>query len=149
MRRCLVAAVLLASFHSYADPMRIFPLDIFNNDSEMRGPSAKNDLRWTVFVGGCSGSMLSTKYMLTARHCGVAVGQSFTSGGCMELGCRNDLKAVRIVESSSTYDSTIVEVQWARVDSRWRQRYSPRIQTSADELTLGRDSQATALFTVG
>ena len=150
--RILWVATLIAAPCALAKPMNVFPTDIFNNDSTMRVPAPKNDLRWTVSLGGCSGSMLSPKYLLTAYHCNPNVGDSYTSGACLELGCSRDLKVVRIVErypTGSSYDATIVEVTWNRADSRWRQRYTPRIQMEADELTFGRDGEASALFTVG
>lgn len=132
-----------------AGPLDIVPLDIFRNDSQTRVAAAKNDIRWTVNVGGCSGSMLSTKYMLTANHCGPRAGATYTSGGCLELGCSGDLKAVKVAESNSTFDYSIVEVTWSRTDTRWRQRYTPKVQTREDEVVLGKDGQATQLFTVG
>jgi hypothetical protein len=65
------------------------------------------------------------------------------------LGCRNDLTVVAVKEAWANFDSDIVEISWKREDSRWRQRYSPKIQTKESEITLGRDGTATELFTVG
>ncbi len=139
---CVVSSAL-------AGPLNFVPFDIFRNDSQTRVSAAKNDIRWTVRMGGCTGSMLSTKYLLTANHCSPRVGATYTSGGCLELGCTGDLKVVRIAERNSNFDYNIVEMAWSRVDSRWRQRYTPKVQTREDEVMVGKDGQATPLFTVG
>ncbi len=146
-----VLAFCLSSYTSAFSPLpeTLVPFDIFDNDASTRKEAVAEDLRWTVNVSGCSGSMLSPTYVLSAHHCGMRKGQKLTSGGCLLLGCKDDLTVVRIVEQYSDFDSDIAEVTWSRKDSRWKQRYSPRVQTSADELTLGKDSTATKLFTVG
>lgn len=149
MKRLACLGVWCVVSSALAGPLNFVPLDIFRNDNQTRITAAKNDVRWTVNVGGCSGSMLSTKYLLTANHCSPRAGAIYTSGGCLELGCKSDLKAVRVAESSADFDYSIVEVTWDRVDSRWRQRYPPKIQTRADEVMIGKDGQATELFTVG
>jgi hypothetical protein len=128
---------------------KVFPTDIFNNDSSTRRPAKTEELKWTVNVGGCTGHMLSTKYLLTANHCGPSAGSKYTSGGCMVLGCKSDLQAVKVVESNADLDYSIVEVKWLRTDSAWKQRYTPQIQISASEVTTGRDGVATKIFTVG
>ncbi len=127
----------------------LFPTNIFNNDALMRTVATGEELRWTVSLGGCSGSMLSPKYLLTANHCSPRVGSRYTSGACLEMGCRQDLEVVRVVERNATFDSAIVEVVWSRSDTRWRQRYTPRVQRTDSELEFGRDAAATELFTVG
>lgn len=147
-----IALLVLWCAMSAAQPspfIRILPTDIFSNDARTRTVATSHQLRWTVSMNGCSASMLSPRYLLTAHHCSPRVGAIYTSGGCLDLGCKNDLRVTRIAEQNSGFDSDIVEVEWLRTDSRWRQRYAPRVQVKDTELQLGRDSEATELFTVG
>ncbi len=137
------------SYAQVAPLIRILPTDIFNNDSRTRKQASSDQIRWTVSLNGCTGSMLSPRYVLTAHHCTPRVGDRYTSGGCLDLGCQGDLQVIKVAEQNSTFDSDIVEVKWNRTDSRWRQRYTPRVQTDDSELQLGKDGQATELFTVG
>jgi V8-like Glu-specific endopeptidase len=65
------------------------------------------------------------------------------------MGCKGDLKVTRVTERFTNFDSDIVEVQWNRLDSRWRQRYTPRVQTQDSDIVLGKDGTGTQLFTVG
>ena len=149
MKRLLAFGLLCTAQCVFAGAFAIFPLDIFRNDRETRRVPDGVDIRWTVRLGGCTGSMLSPRYMLSAAHCGVAVGDRTTSGGCLALGCTRDLTVTRIVEHSEIFDSVIAEVSWSRIDSRWKQRYTPRVQITENQIELGRDDQATRLFTVG
>jgi V8-like Glu-specific endopeptidase len=145
---CLLAFAL-ACQPVFAQSLRIFPLNIFKNDSLMRKPASSDEILWTVTMGGCTASMLSPKYLLTANHCTPRVGDTYTSGACLALSCRNDLKVVRVTERYANFDTALVEVSWNRTDSRTKQRYTPKVQTRDSELTYGRDGQASELFTVG
>lgn len=146
MKLVLVLLVTVAPLFAEKFP---FARDIYSNDAEMRQKATSDELRWTVYLGGCTGSMLTARYLLTAAHCSPRVGKVLTSGACLDLGCERDLVITKIVESYSDLDSTLVEVAWKRTDSKWHQRYSPKIQISDDELTFGPDGTATELFTVG
>jgi hypothetical protein len=157
-KRAMALLCLLSTIYIPASAMargvqpasfKVFPTDIFNNDSTTRRPAKTEELKWTVNVGGCSGHMLSTKYLLTANHCSPSAGSKYTSGGCMVLGCKGDLQAVKVVESNAALDYSIVEVKWLRTDSAWKQRYTPQIQIGASEVTTGRDGVQTKIFTVG
>ena len=150
MQRFALSGVLyMVCSVSFGQGFRILPLDIFNNDAQTRQEATGNDLRWTVNMGGCTGSMLSPRYILSAHHCTMSKGATYTSGGCLYLGCKGDLKVISVTEKYAGFDGDIAEVAWSRVDSRWAQRYAPRVQTTAAEITLGRDGSATKLFTVG
>jgi hypothetical protein len=146
---CLFAAAP-GFANSLAIPLKIFPTNIFNNDSVTRRVANAEELRWTVNVGGCSGSMLSTRYLITANHCSPRADSKYTSGGCMVLNCKSDMQAVRVVESFADLDVSIVEVKWLRADTAWKQRYTPQIQMKSEEVTTGRDGGSTTkIFTVG
>lgn len=123
--------------------------DIFQNDRETRHPATKDEIAWTVNVSGCSGSLVTPAMLLTANHCSPRAGAAYTSGGCLVLGCSRDLKATRVVECDEGLDYCLVEVKAARTDAMALQRFTPQVLTDPSQLQLGRDSEATALFTVG
>ncbi len=127
------------------------PLDIYKNDAQTRLAATPDQMLWTVDVAGCTGSMLTPRYLLTAEHCNSLTkpGKTFTSGACLTLGCKDDIKVVSVAENNDDFDYQILEVTWNRTDSRALQRYAPKVQTRAAEVTLGKDGQATELFTVG
>lgn len=124
-------------------------VDIFRNDAETRKAATTEALRWTVEMGGCTGSMLTPEYMLTANHCSPSVGSSYTSGGCKILGCRSDIRVAARQECSSAFDYCVLRVEWPNAEAKRMQRFPPSVQTLPEQLVFGRDGKATKLFTVG
>lgn len=122
--------------------------DVFEPD--LRRDAEIPEMRWTVNVGGCSGSMLTPSHVLTANHCSPQVGARYTSGGCYALGdCKNDLVVTKRTECNSTLDYCIVEVKGSNAAAIEAQRYPPKIVTDMNEVKFGKDADATSLFTVG
>jgi hypothetical protein len=123
--------------------------DIFNNDAQTRHAATKAEVAWTVNVSGCSGSMVRPDVVLTANHCEPRSGSTYTSGGCLAVGCRGDLRATRVLECDDTLDYCFVEVKAAREDAMDAQRFIPLVLTEESQLKVGRDGEGAALFTVG
>jgi hypothetical protein len=123
--------------------------DIYTNDSSTRTVATAEQLMWTVKKSNCSGSALNAQYILTAAHCETRVNEYFTSGAALAAGGRNDLQVVRLAEVNRNLDYAIAEVKWVKGAPHPDQRYSPKILMSRDALTLGKDGEATQLFTVG
>lgn len=123
--------------------------DIFSNDVKTRRRATADEMRWTVFMHGCTGSLLSNKYMLTANHCNPSAGARYTSGSNVAAGKGDDIEVVRVAENSSSLDYLIVEIKWLSGEPTPGQKYSPRVSTKASDLTIGRDGIGTRLITVG
>lgn len=123
--------------------------DIYTNDAETRRDATTEESSWTISLGGCSGSAISAKYILTANHCRPAAGASYKSGAAIAAGKPADIKAVRVAERNSNLDYSIVEIRWVSGSPTPGQKYSPKISTSADDLAMGTDAVATKLETVG
>jgi hypothetical protein len=124
-------------------------MDIYRNDNETRRPATAEQVLWTVRLTGCTGSMLDDKHLLTAAHCSPSAGSVWTSGACLATGCTRDLRAVRRLESNTSLDYAIMEVEWTRPESKRTQKYPPMVQTKDDQITFGRDGAGTEIFTVG
>ncbi|MCX6123987.1 MAG: trypsin-like peptidase domain-containing protein, partial [Proteobacteria bacterium] len=125
--------------------------DIYRNDAAMRKPSTKEEIKWTVSLDGCTGSMLSETKLLTANHCAPRAGAEYTSGAALAAGESTDLKAVKVVESSKSLDYSIVEVTWVKPLRKLEQRYTPAIQTTPEQVTVGLDTNplTSNLITIG
>lgn len=125
--------------------------DIYRNDALTRRTATSLEAAWTVSLGGCTGSMLSETRLLTANHCQPRAGANYTSGAALAAGKRLDLKAVRVLEASSKYDYSIVEVSWTNDSYKLVQRYTPFIQTKDSDIKTGLDSNAetSRLITIG
>jgi hypothetical protein len=123
--------------------------DIYTNDRETRRDATAEETAWTISLGGCSGSAINAKYILTANHCSPAAGNSYKSGPAVAGRKPADIRVVRVAERSSSLDYSIVEIRWLSGSPTPGQKYSPKISTSADDLVMGTDSVATKLETVG
>ncbi len=105
--------------------------DIYTNDAETRRDATAEETAWTISLGGCSGSAISAKYILTANHCSPAAGASYKSGPAVAGGKPSDIKAVRVAERNSSLDYAIVEIRWVSGSPTAGQKYSPKISTVA------------------
>jgi hypothetical protein len=123
--------------------------DIYTNDAETRRDATAEESAWTISLGGCSGSAISAKYILTANHCSPAAGASYKSGPAVAERKPADIRVVRVAERSSSLDYAIVEIRWVSGSPTPGQKYSPKISISADDLVMGLDNVATKIETVG
>lgn len=150
MKHVLLLLAYSASVYAFEVNLNFTPYDIFTNDSSTRRIPNKEELKWTVkHSKGCTASMLSKKYLITANHCTPKAGDAYTSGACLAVKCTNDITAVRVVENYPDLDVSIVEIKWLRNDTMRAQRYSPQIQTKASEVTTGKGTTGSKIFTVG
>jgi V8-like Glu-specific endopeptidase len=125
--------------------------DIFREDenSNRRRQANTDDLLWTIKMNGCTGSLLSPDYMLTANHCGPRAGERYTSGSALKNGGRSDITVEQVVESSQRLDFAILKIRWNGTRPA-DQRFPPKIATSPSDLSMGRGSnQGDELFAVG
>jgi hypothetical protein len=150
-RFTLICVGLLSATLAPVALSQMGPSSIYKNDRTTRTAANAEQTAWTAHLTPlrCTGSLLNEKYLLTANHCNPKSGDLYTSGACLELGCREDLEAVDIAETDIDLDYTIVEIKWKRSDSRSKQRYAAKVLTDPAQLILGKDGQATQLFTVG
>jgi hypothetical protein len=123
--------------------------DIYTNDSETRRDATAGETAWTISLGGCSGSAINKKYILTANHCTPEAGDSYKSGPAVAGKKDADIIAVEVAEASASLDYAIVEVRWVSGSPTPGQKYTPKISTAEDDLVLGTDDVATKLETVG
>ena len=123
--------------------------DIYKNDVQTRHKATPEERAWVVNVGGCSGSMLNAKLLLTANHCQPQVGARYTTGAASNVGRSQDLVVERVAEANSQIDFSIVEVKWQSGAPTPGQKYTPFISTKASDLVFGRDGVGSKLFTVG
>jgi hypothetical protein len=123
--------------------------DIYTNDSETRRDATAEETAWTISLGGCSGSAISAKYILTANHCSPAAGKTYKSGPAVAARQAADIRVVRVAERNSSLDYSIVEIDWISGSPTPGQKYTPKISTSVDDLVMGTDDVATKLETVG
>jgi len=123
--------------------------DIYTNDAETRRDATAEESAWTISLGGCSGSAINAKYILTANHCSPSAGSSYKSGPAVAGRKPADIRAVRVAERNSSLDYAIVEIRWISGTPTEGQKYTPKISISADDLVMGRDDVATKLETVG
>jgi len=123
--------------------------DIYENDAQTRRHANPDEIIWTVDFNGCTGSMLSAKYALTASHCSPSSGRKAKSGSALLRAQSADMIVQQVVESSSNHDYAIVEIRWIEGTPPADQKYSPFISTKAEDLKFGKDAEATKLLTVG
>jgi hypothetical protein len=126
--------------------------DIFTEDNkaERRHKATKEELLWTVYLGGCTGSLLSPKYLITANHCSPQAGTNYTSGSALANGRnQDDMQAVKVVEANAALDYAIVEYQW-KGEAPKDQRMSPSVAVSQSDVVYSSQSgQGDEIFSVG
>ncbi len=123
--------------------------DIFENDQVTRMQANDQQILWSVYIKGCTGSALTPKYIITAQHCMNKVGDRLKSGLAILNGWDNDIEVISVAESNYNYDYAILEVRWDRNEAKQKQKYSPTISRNKSDLTIGRDDVASKIFTVG
>lgn len=142
--------------------------DIYTNDADTRRDASAEELQWGAYLthssGGftyfCTGSMIAPTLLLTAEHClSVRVkGARYRSGATLSRNIGKsfkdipqDLEFVKNIEAGadSHRDYAIVQVKWLSGTPDPDQRYAPFITTKKDDVTLGKDGEATKLIAVG
>ncbi len=126
--------------------------DIFSDDEDgqRRHKATADERLWTVYLGGCSGSLIAPDLVLTANHCSPQVGSTYTSGSAMNNGAKGDLTAAQIVENSSFLDYAIVRVKWQSGAAPKDQLLPPRIATQASDVKMSNSAgEGDEIFTVG
>jgi hypothetical protein len=132
-------------------PNAFQPFNIFYNDKETRTAATQTQILWTVNLRGCTGFMLTPKYLMTAAHCAVLMKKrKFFSGACLaDYDCtETDLNLVKILESNAELDYLIAEVSWSNTNTRMRQLFTPKVLTKKEDALVDGSKDA-AVFTVG
>ncbi|WP_141734824.1 trypsin-like serine peptidase [Oligoflexus tunisiensis] len=114
-----------------------------------RHAASAEEIMWTVHVAGCSGILLSPRYVLTAKHCDTRAGDRLSSGWSILTRGSPDLEVTTVAESSDMLDYSLLEVRWLTPVPA-AIVYPPRIATRPDDVfaTTNAD-QGDEVFTVG
>lgn len=125
--------------------------DIYWNDSTTRTRATATDLKWTVSLGGCTGSMIARDIVLTAAHCKPKAGQKYKTGPALANQEPSNMTVQSVIEQSASFDYALVKVIWTDAKRMEEQRYTPSIMTEASQLVVGKDSNplTTKLWTIG
>ena len=123
--------------------------DIYSNDNITRKQATSDQTLWSIYIKGCTGSALTSEYILTAQHCMIQAGDRLKSGLAVLRGQGTDIVVEKVAENSYRYDYSILKVRWENNEAKQKQKYSPKISTNQSDLDLGRDNVGTKVFTVG
>lgn len=126
--------------------------DIFSadNNPERRHKATKEELLWTVNVGGCSGSIIAPEYLLTADHCRPRPNRSYQSGSSIANNSGKDITSVEIVESNRRFDYSIVKIKWKNGKKPSDQKIPKLILTKSDGVKVSvNEGEGDEIFSVG
>lgn len=128
-----------------------------DNDPERRHKATAEEILWTIKMNGCTASMLTPEYLLTADHCHKRVGDKFISGSALLAAGdgddpEGDIEVLEIVETDWKYDYTIVKVKWVNAEGKMpaNQKMPSGIATKKEDYVASREAdQGDHVFTVG
>lgn len=127
--------------------------DIFLEDEsnpERRHKATNEERLWTVDSNGCSASLLSPEYLISANHCGLKVGSKFTSGYCLNNGCTNDITATESLDKDQRMDYHILKISWKDGSMPEGQKFPPSILIDDSKISAGKKiGEGAEVFTVG
>lgn len=119
-------------------------------DPSRRHKATDEERLWTVSLGGCSASLLSSDYLITAHHCGIKVNKKATSGYCLNNGCRNDITITESLDKDRGLDFHIFKIRWKNGKMPEGQKFPPSILTDDNDLKTGKKiGEGDEIFTVG
>ncbi len=125
--------------------------DIFTQDTGQRRHKATNEeILWTINMGGCTGHLLNTQYMMTANHCSPSAGATYTSGSSLAKGGGKDITVASKTECNSSLDYCILKITWKSGSAPTNQNFPPSIATEQSQVTMSTQAdQGDFIFTVG
>ncbi len=156
----LFLAILMGPSHLACKPMlpptslsNIFSID---NSTDPRGNQRRHialrkDAIWTVEIksAGCSGILLSARYMMTAAHCKSEAGEIYRSGLAAVANGPSDIQVTRVVEQNAALDYAILEIKWI-LPMPSDQQFPPAVATNRQSLNLSSQvGEGDVIFTVG
>lgn len=125
--------------------------DIFTQDTgQRRHKATSEEMLWTISMGGCTGHLLNTQYMMTANHCSPSSGATYTSGSSLAKGGGKDITVAAKTECSSSLDYCILKITWKNGSAPADQNFPSKVATAASQVTMStQPDQGDFAFTVG
>lgn len=126
--------------------------NIYQEDGNNRRRKATADeRRWTVFLGDCTGALISPTLLLTAAHCKPKPQIGYQTGAFMNVARfgRSDIYSTRILEMNRQLDYAIVEIKWMFRQSK-TQKFPHFIMTDKSDIEVSQKAgEGDEVFTVG
>lgn len=127
-----------------------------DNDPKRRHKATAEEILWTIKINGCTGSLLTPNLVLTAEHCSIAAGDTFTSGSALlaagEGKAEPDIEVKEKLEFDATYDYAIFEIKWLNAEAKMpaNQKMPSGIATKREDYVVSKEAdQGDFVFTVG
>lgn len=128
-----------------------------DNDPERRHKATAEEILWTIKMNGCTASVLTPEYILTADHCHKRVGDKFISGSALlKAGDgpepEGDIEVLEVAETDWKYDYTIIKIKWLTEDGKMpaNQKMPSGVATSREDYVVSANpDEGDHVFTVG
>lgn len=140
-------------------PIGSFLGDIYlaDNDPERRHKATAEEILWTIKMNGCTASMLTPEYVLTADHCSVRLGDKFISGSALLAAGdgpepEGDIEVVEFVEKDWKYDYAVIKIKWLNAEGKMpaNQKMPSGIATKREDYVVSKNAdEGDHVFTVG
>ncbi len=125
--------------------------DIFTQDTgQRRHKATKEEMLWTIDMGGCSGHLLNTQYMMTANHCSPKAGATYRSGSALAKGGVKDITVASKAECNADLDYCILKIDWKNGAAPTDQLFPAKIATAENQVKASPQAdKGDFVFTVG